>query len=231
LTKSRPDADARGLLPTDYPVHAVARPHWIAILKLPHKATLVIAAVLLALAIADPYPWAWALGVAVAANAFYRWHVWQGERITLTNKRIIRKSGVAETDWSESSLRLDRISGVWVVQTVPGKMLGYANIEVEAPGSHPVTHSLRRIADPQHVYETLRWLVFGDPPPGGGSPGAAPPVPPDPDDDPAGYGAVVHHGRPAARGRPHRPAEEQYATEPLPALPPPRWTKRGRRTP
>ncbi len=216
----------------------------------PHKVTLIFFAVLLVLAIGAPNPWVLVLLVAVVLFALLRWHIWQGEYITLTSKRIIRKQGVAETDWSESSIRLDRISGVWVVQTVPGKWLNYATIELAAPGTDEDTHTLRRIADPQHFYETLRWLVFGDPPPGSPPvPGAAPRIPPDPDDDPRGYDEAMRGGEPSrggggesrpGGGRPpgphairHTPPdvdvpEQDFVTQPLPVLPE-RLPRRGRR--
>jgi PH (Pleckstrin Homology) domain-containing protein len=148
------------LLPSDLPVRARTRHHWITLLRLPHKLLGVALLIMLIAAIADPDPMAWLLGLVVAGLAFLRWQTWHAEQMILTSKRIIRIQGVPETEWSESSLRVDRISGVRVVQSVLGKVLDYATIELEAPGAHPDTHQLRNIARPRQFYAQLRGLVF-----------------------------------------------------------------------
>ncbi|MGN6607748.1 MAG: PH domain-containing protein [Jatrophihabitans sp.] len=105
----------------------------------------------------------------------FRIHTWSAEWIILTGKRIIRIQGVPETTTAEASLRIDRVSGARLVQTVPGKWFGYGTIELEAPGDHPDTHNLTRINDAVGFFMILRELIFGEP------------QPPDPDDHPADH--------------------------------------------
>jgi hypothetical protein len=150
------------LLPSELPVRVRTRHHWIVLLRLPHRLLAIALLILLLMAIISPDPMAWVLILVIAVIAFLRWHTWRAEWVILTTQRIIRVQGVPETTSSEASLRLDRISGARIVQTVPGKILGYANIELEAPGEHPDVRRLIRIANPQAFYLELRREVFGD---------------------------------------------------------------------
>jgi hypothetical protein len=164
------------LLPSELPVRARTRQHWIVLFAAPHKVLGVALLVLLVAAFFDPNPMAWILGVVVLAAAFLRWQTWRAEAVILTGKRIIRVQGVPETTTTEASLRIDRVSGARLTETVPGKILGYGTIELEAPGDHPGVRKLVRIEDPQGFYLELRRVIFGEP---GRS---------DPDDeDPRGY--------------------------------------------
>jgi hypothetical protein len=160
------------LLPSELPVRARTRHHWIVLLRLPSRVLAIALLVLLLIAIVSPNPMALVFALTLGAVMFFRWHTWRAEWIILTTQRIIRVQGVPETTSSEASLRLDRISGARIVQTVPGKILGYGNIELEAPGEHPDVRRLKRIAHPQAFYLELRREVFGDG------------VGPDPDDEP-----------------------------------------------
>lgn len=150
------------LLPSELPVRARARRHWIVILRRPSRLSTILLLILLLLAFFWPNPLAWVLGVLVALNVLFRWHTWRAEWVLLTGQRIIRVQGVPETTRTEASLRLDRISGGRMVQTVPGKILRYADIELEAPGEHPGVRRLRRIAHPHEFYLALRREVFGE---------------------------------------------------------------------
>src|SRR4051794_22743228 len=89
----------------------------------------------------------------------WRARMWEAEWLILTDKRIIRVQGVAETTSAEASLRLDRVSGARLVQTVPGKLFGYGDIELEAPGNHPDVKRLMKVADVLPFYLLLRGRV------------------------------------------------------------------------
>jgi len=163
------------LLPSELPVRARTRHHWIVLLRPPHKLLTIALLVFLIAAALQPEPMAWLFGLFLIVAGFFRVQTWQAEQILLTGKRIIRVQGVPETTTSEASLRVDRISGVRLVETVPGKLFGYGTIEIEAPGDHPGVRSLVKIEKPKTFYLALRRLVFGEP-------GA-----PDPDDQPSDY--------------------------------------------
>ena len=179
------------LLPSELPVRARVRHHWLVLFRRPHVLLLVALLLLFLMAIVSPDRMAWLFGAVLAALAFVRWQTWHAEWVILTAKRIIRVRGVPETTSSEASLRLDRISGARMIQTVPGKIFGYATIELEAPGNHPDVRRLERVSRPHYFYLELRRALFNEP-------GAA-----DPDDDPQGYVTQPLPRLRGGRGRHH----------------------------
>lgn len=151
-----------GLLPSELPILARARKHWIVMFTLPNKYVSIALLVLFFAAVGKPDPMALLFTVVIATIGFLRWQTWRAEVILITRTRIIRVRGVPETTSSESSLRLDRISGVVLEQSVPGKILNYGSIVLEAPGQHPDVRFLKTIAQPQRFYLQLRRAVFGE---------------------------------------------------------------------
>ena len=153
------------LLPSELPVRCETHQHWIVLLTPPHKWWVVAFAVALVIAFVDPNPFAWVLILIIALVGFFRWRSWRAEVVILTGKRIIRLQGIPETTTTETSLRIDRVSGARIVETVPGKLLGYGTIELEAPGEHPGVRKLQRICDPTEFYLEVRSVIFGEPGP------------------------------------------------------------------
>src|SRR5689334_23688902 len=150
------------LLPSEIPILGKARHHWIVLFRSPGWILGGALALLFVAAIVDPSTMTPVFLIVLILVAFVRWQTWKAERIILTRRRIIRVRGVPETTRTESSLRLDRISGAVLEQTVFGKLLDYGTIELEAPGSHPDVRSLVRIAHPHEMYHQIRKVIFGD---------------------------------------------------------------------
>jgi hypothetical protein len=149
------------LMRSELPVVARTRHHWIVMFRLPK---LWVGLALLALfiwALAAPAIWI-VLLVVIFGGAFFRWQTWSAEQIILTRRRIIRVRGVPETTSSEAFLRIDRVSGMRMVQTVPGKLLDYATIELEAPGNHPDVRRMVKLWHPHAFYRELRHMTFAD---------------------------------------------------------------------
>jgi hypothetical protein len=163
------------LLPSELPVRARTRHHWIVMFRPPGKLLAIALLLMVLIAWFAPNPMVWLIVLVLGGFAFLRWQTWQAEWIILTHTRIIRVQGVPETTTSEASLRLDRVSGARMIQTVPGKVLGFATIELEAPGDHPDVRRLKRIARPHEFYLELRRVIFGEP------------QAPDPNDEPPEY--------------------------------------------
>ncbi len=159
------------LLKSELPIVVEVRHHWIVMFRLLPKWGLLAMAVLVVLAYGWPWPWSPIFALAIAAIAFYRWREWHAERVIITQRRIIRTRGLPETTTTEASLRLDRISGAVLEQSAVGRWLGYATVELEAPGNHPDFNKLKTIERPTEFYEILRNAIFVD--------GSA-----DPDDEP-----------------------------------------------
>lgn len=150
------------LLPSELPVLARTRHHWVIMLRRPHKVLVVAVIVLLLAAVVKPDPMAWVFVIVLAIGVYLRWQTWRAEWVILTRRRVIRVRGIPETTSAESSLRVDRISGAVLEQTVLGKLLDYGTIELEAPGQHPDVRRLDTIAHPHAFYLQLRKVIFGD---------------------------------------------------------------------
>jgi hypothetical protein len=153
------------LLPSELPVLARARLHWVVLLRRPHPLLLIALLVLLVAAVVGPAQMTWAFLAVLGGFAYVRFRGWAAETVLLTRRRVIRVQGIPETTTTEASLRLDRISGAVLVQTVWGKLLDYGTIELEAPGQHPDVRRLDKIARPRRFYLTLRQVLFDEPPP------------------------------------------------------------------
>jgi uncharacterized membrane protein YdbT with pleckstrin-like domain len=146
----------------------------VVLLSPPHKLLTAALLVLLIMAIAQPRWMVVVLLLVVLAIGVWRVLNWQAEWILLTDKRIIRTAGLPETTTVEAFLRVDRISGVVLVQSVFGRLCGYGTIHIEASGSHPTLRTLEKVADVGPFYLILRDAVFG-------TKGV------DPDEEPADY--------------------------------------------
>ncbi|MGI8679487.1 MAG: hypothetical protein ACR2LX_12545 [Jatrophihabitans sp.] len=150
-------------LASELPVRCCTRHHWVVLFRPTNKILGFALVVLIVAAVFAPNPMAWVLVLVLGLLGFLRWQTWRAEWVILTGKRIIRVQGVPETTSSEASLRIDRVSGARLIQTVPGKVLGYGTIELEAPGDHPDVRKLVKIADPAQFYLEVRRIVFGEP--------------------------------------------------------------------
>jgi hypothetical protein len=149
-------------LQSELPVLAKVRHHWISLFRRPHNVLSIALLVLLVAAIVGPWPMTLLFVLVFGGFALLRWQTWRAEWVILTHRRMIRVRGIPETTTSEASLRLDRIAGAVLEQTVLGKLLDYGTIELEAPGSHPDFRKLINIAHPNEFYLQTRKLVFGN---------------------------------------------------------------------
>jgi hypothetical protein len=149
------------LMRSELPVVARTRHHWIVMFRLPKLWVGLCLVGLFIWALAAPAMWV-VLVAVVFGGAFLRWQTWNAEQIILTRRRIIRVRGVPETTSSEAFLRIDRVSGMRMVQTVPGKILDYATIELEAPGNHPDVRHMVKLWHPHAFYRELRHMTFAD---------------------------------------------------------------------
>ena len=153
------------LLPSERPEVGRAKYHWITMFSKPP--TWIWVTMLLALVAAIIWPWPMIIPFAIlfGFNAFRRWQYWDQALVVLTQRRIIRVIGVPEATTTEVSLRVDRIHGLVLQQTLLGKLLDYGTIELESPVKNNDLQELRRIERPHQFYRLLRTMVFGDGPP------------------------------------------------------------------
>jgi hypothetical protein len=149
------------LMRSELPEIARTKHHWMVLFRPPHRIPGLALLVLLVWGIFQPAMLV-VLILVLGVTMLLRTRTWRAEMIILTRKRIIRVQGVPETTNTEASLRIDRVSGARLIQTVPGKLFDYGTIELEAPGDHPDVRRLVRIARPNEFYAELRAIVFGE---------------------------------------------------------------------
>ena len=149
-------------LPSELPVRATTRQHWIVLLRRVHRWTLGTLAALVLLSLLWPWPWLFLLVLAVAALALWRYLLWRNERIYLTAKRIVRMEGIPAISRHEAWLRVDRINGAQFEETWLGGRLQYATIKLEAPGEHPGVRQLIKVGRASPFYLAMRDTVFGE---------------------------------------------------------------------
>jgi hypothetical protein len=149
------------LLPSELPVLARTRHHWVVLFHRPHPVLAIALGLLLLMGIVSPDPMLLFFLLALGGVAYFRIQSWRAEWVILTRRRIIRVRGIPETTKTESSLRIDRVSGAVLEQTVLGKIFNYGTIELEAPGSHPDVRTLKQISHPHPFFMQVRKVVFG----------------------------------------------------------------------
>jgi uncharacterized membrane protein YdbT with pleckstrin-like domain len=149
-------------LPSELPVRATTRQHWIVLFRRVHKWTLLLLVVLVLASIVRPYPALGVLVLVVAVIAGWRYLLWRNERIYLTGKRVVRMEGIPALTRHEAWLRVDRISGARFDEEGLARLLGYATIHLEAPGDHPGIKHLIKVSRPSRFYLVMRDTVFGE---------------------------------------------------------------------
>jgi uncharacterized membrane protein YdbT with pleckstrin-like domain len=77
---------------------------------------------LLTLAIAVP------LGLSVVAV----WLRWEGDSLTVTDQRVVLEEGVLQR--TSKVIPLSRVQDVSTIQTLPGRVLDYGTVEIDAAG-------------------------------------------------------------------------------------------------
>ena len=136
------------------------RHHWIVLLEPPGKWGWLGLAVLVVIGITGGWL-AWLpLIIVLAAVMTFRVQEWRAEVVELDQLTIRHARGVKETTSSHALMRVDRISGMLVSRTVPGKLLGYGSLHLEAPGNHPGFRDMEKIQNPERTYELLQALMF-----------------------------------------------------------------------
>jgi hypothetical protein len=138
----------------------IIRHHWIALLRPPGRGTWIVFGLLVLFVLVGGLL-AWIPLLVVLAVFFgLRYREWRADLIELNPRTIRHARGVKETTATNAFLRIDRITGVAMSQTVPGKLLGYATLHIEASGDHPDFRRLVNIENSKQTFVLLEALMF-----------------------------------------------------------------------
>jgi hypothetical protein len=188
------------------------RHHWIVLLDPPGRWTWLLFALLVVVAITGGWWGLIPLVVVVTVFFLFRYQEWRAEVIELDPRAVRHARGVKETTTSNAFLRIDRVSGVVMSRTVPGKLLGYGTVHLEAPGDHPDFKHLVKIQKPLETFTLIEALMFKT----SLSPTGASILPAAASSD---RGPYDHDG---SSGDPDDTGADIRATEPLPSVDQPR---------
>jgi uncharacterized membrane protein YdbT with pleckstrin-like domain len=84
-------------------------------------------------------------GAAVVASFVYAWFIRWITEFAITNRRVIFKKGFVWRNTAE--MNMDKIETVDVLQSIPGRLLGYGTIRILGTGASGGIE-VRRIASP-----------------------------------------------------------------------------------
>ena len=138
------------------------RHHWIVLLRPPGRYVWIVFGLLLLFVLVGGWPALIPLLVVLAVFFGFRYQEWRAERIELSPRTIRYARGVKETTETSAFIRVDRISGVAMSQTVTGKLLGYGTVHIEVSGHHPDFRRIVNIENPKQTFALLEGLMFKD---------------------------------------------------------------------
>ncbi len=173
-----------------------ARPKWVAMVKPIVIATgllIPLKALMLLVDLAGPGVWLittllWYAQVAVLFWLIYEMLWWWYDILMVTDKRLMRVTGVFDTHLDE--MPIDKITDRSVHQSWVGHWLGYSHTRIESAGQRQSLEYLNYVADPWAFYEAVTKVVVGKkelPPP--------------------------RHGRKKFGGWPDRPSSDEQSEE------------------
>jgi hypothetical protein len=146
----QPVSYVKKLLARNEHVVRIARPHWVTLL--PTMAVdvavgiVIIGLSVLGILLSPPYTWFALLLLLIPVGHFLvRLWAWRSKETVITNRRIIRVTGLLDKEVSDTLL--EKINDILMRQTTMGRILNYGDLEIIS-GSESGIDTFRRIADP-----------------------------------------------------------------------------------
>jgi len=98
--------------------------------------------------------------VALGAFAFMSWYltIWLGEYFIVTNKRVMKTTGVINK--RVQTLPLGKVVDFTYDQDLQGRILGYGRFNMESAGDHPLGR-VKYVPRPMRTYLEISNLLFG----------------------------------------------------------------------
>jgi uncharacterized membrane protein YdbT with pleckstrin-like domain len=97
--------------------------------------------------------------IAIAFFARFVWAViqWWLTRIIVTDRRIVEVSGVLSQ--RVASMPLPQVTDTTYHRSILGRLLGYGDLTVESPGSHPGLSHITYLRQPDNFYQVVMSLM------------------------------------------------------------------------
>lgn len=99
---------------------------------------------------------------AVFAVLYFAWRVleWWVEVIVVTDKRLLRTTGIIVT--KDSMMPVTKVTDMSFMRPVIGQILGYGTLRVESAGQKQDLETIEFLPRPDEVFMAISELIFGD---------------------------------------------------------------------
>ena len=93
---------------------------------------------------------------------------WPVSYVAVTDKRIMVIGGLASR--TAAAMPVDKVTGLMLQRTVPGRLLGYGTLVVTSPGRRQAFRKVRYLPYPEQLYLEIALVLWPEEPDGAVSP-------------------------------------------------------------
>ena len=100
---------------------------------------------------------AWGAYLLPPLYLLYRGAAWPGTYLVVTNQRMMLVRGLFSS--TAAAIPMNKVTGLTLQRTVPGRLLGYGTLIVDCPGRRQVFRKVRRLPYPEQLYLEISGLL------------------------------------------------------------------------
>jgi len=104
----------------------------------------------------------WYLALVMILRLMWKVYEWYVERVMITDKRILKASGVITR--SVQTMPLTKVTDLTYKRDPLGRLLGYGEFVVESAGQDQALSNIKYLPRPDRLYLTLCDMMFGGAP-------------------------------------------------------------------
>jgi PH (Pleckstrin Homology) domain-containing protein len=112
----------------------------------------------------------WGTYLLLPLDFLRRLAAWPVTYLAVTEKRMVLIGGLASR--TAAAMPLDKVTGLTLQRTVPGRLLGYGTLIVASPGRRQAFRKVRYLPYPEQLYLEISALLWPEEPGGTVSPEA-----------------------------------------------------------
>jgi hypothetical protein len=100
----------------------------------------------------------WGAYLLLPLYFLYRAAAWPVTYLAVTNERMVVFRGLLSR--TAAAMPLDKVTGLTLQRTVPGRLLGYGTLIVDCPGRRQVFRKVRYVPYPEQLYLEISGLIW-----------------------------------------------------------------------
>jgi hypothetical protein len=110
----------------------------------------------------------WGACLVLPLHFLRRLAAWPVSYVAVTDKRIMVIGGLASR--TAAAMPVDKVTGLMLQRTVPGRLLGYGTLVVTSPGRRQAFRKVRYLPYPEQLYLEIALVLWPEEPDGAVSP-------------------------------------------------------------